>query len=623
MDWYIFLHSLFAVFTVYFISYSIQRIMLHWKDGREKVITSSGRLLVKIACTVTCSLLEFAHIIDYVPSKYSEANMISRTIFFSLNGFSWLISSFLVYFDYSRRLSSQWKGQRLFWVFGLIANTCLVIYNFSQHLYKFKGENLLKFDVIQVLSYTLSIIICCLLSFYSIFRPNDFVITSPELYKRLKKSTMLFEESGLETEDIVIKANIIGYKIKQVQSITLLLFNVNISVNGVLHSVSRSLADFEALDLGLREKFPKSQYPNLNFPEFQRELLRKEDPSTRAKLLNVYISALCCSDFMTSELLNFLQIEGNCRDLLIIRNSIGFEDKIALSEDPGRSESSIYHYYTPALNLPANDSGGSQNLQWVINVSIPTYRIEEDSSIDYFVRSEILLLKIEKIRPYKFKDFCEFHKTLKKIVNPGVVMNFPSRNYTKTLKTRDKEGIEQRKKQLECYISLLANDPAYISKEVLEFLGDSIELNEIYTLIPMFKYRIHEESEWEGEISDDSSHYILYTYVISKTRVEENFEVQWKIMKRFREFDALNKKLNQRHGSPLLKQFLIQTGKIGKDESILPLPILPNKRISPLSTLNEIIDRKKMLEGYLNELLANPAIICSYQFREFIEDKFF
>lgn len=618
MELYAFVHYLFAVFTFYFLLYSFRRIALHWRDGKEKVITSSGRLVVKIACTVTCSLLALAHIVDYVPSKYDKENSIARTVFFSLYSFSWLISSYLTYFDYSRRLPSQWQGQRFFWIFGLIANISLLSFNLSINLYNFQGSELFQFDIIQLLAYILSIILCCLLSSYSIFRPNDFSITSPELIKKLKRSTVLFDET-IENDDIKIKVSIIGYKIKQVQSITLLHFNINVSVNRLVHSISRTLADFEALDLCLREKFPKSQFPNLKFPEFHKEALRKEDPSIRAKLLNTYLSELCCPDFMTSELLNFLQIEGNVRDLLVVRNSIGFEEKTPMSEDFLRSDSSLFNYHSTNLNLSNQDSGNLLNLKWVVDVTIPTYRIEEDGSIDYYVRSEFVANKIEKTRPYKFKDFGELHKALKKIVSPGTVMNFPNRNYTKTLKSRDKEGIEQRKKQLENYISVLANDPAYISKEVLEFLGDSISLDEVYSLIPMFNYRIHGEGEWEGEISDDSSHYILYSFFIIK--IKDKFEIQWKIMKRFREFDALHKKLTQRHASPLLKQFLVETGKLRKDENIQALPPLPNKRISPLSTLGEIVERKKMLEGYLIELFSNPAVICSYQFRGFIEDK--
>ena len=60
------------------------------------------------------------------------------------------------------------------------------------------------------------------------------------------------------------------------------------------------------------------------------------------------------------------------------------------------------------------------------------------------------------------------------------------------------------------------NDPAYLCKEALDFIGCDAEVNEILELIPDCKYKITEKMSWEGEISEDSSHFIIYTTGIGK-----------------------------------------------------------------------------------------------------------
>ena len=123
---------------------------------------------------------------------------------------------------------------------------------------------------------------------------------------------------------------------------------------------------------------------------------------------------------------------------------------------------------------------------------------------------------------------------------------------------------------------------------------------------------------WEGDISDDCTHYILYHANIAKAFGNSNFEIEWTISKRYSQFDALHKKLQQRQNSIALKKFLIHKDEQFKD---IPLPPLPSKTISPLSTLEEIEGRKQLLEIYLRELLINPAVTCSPVFREFIDEK--
>ena len=464
--------------------------------------------------------------------------------------------------------------------------------------------------------------------------PNDFSIISPDLFKRLKKSSKIFEDTITEhnEEDIIIKTSIIGNKIKEVKGVRIISYTISVSHNSSSNQISRTLEDFEALDSSLRKKFPRSEYPNLAFPEFIIENIRKESIENRAKILQVYLSELCVQEFMTSDLLNFLQIEGHTRDLLTFRNSTGIDEKINFSEEVIRSESSISPYFTPNSLIQHLDlAKQADQIQWLVAVSIPSYRVEEQT-VEYFIKSVIKPLNFDKIQPRNYKEICEIHNTLKKLVNPAKILNFPSKNYSKSLKKKDKDAIEQRKKQVEYYFSCILNDPGYLSQELLEFIGCDFSPQDLYTLIPKFSYKLKEEAEWQDEIGDDSSHFISFSFTISRSKsdpptssslLNSKFEVEWKISKRYREFDAIHKKLSIRHSSPLLKQYLIYTNQSSKDskEVLKPLPQLPSKTVSQLSTLFEKNERKKQLFNYLDQLLQNPGVTCSYFFREFIEDK--
>jgi PX domain len=622
MDAYIILHSTFLAWGTYFFGYSVQRIVRHWRDGRERVRTSKGRLILKIACTFLCAIFQFLHIADYLPGKYSDAHLALRIVYYTISGISWLFSSVLVYFDYTRRLKAQWRGQRTFWLLGLAITLSLLVLSILTDSYKDTEAGSYQFDIIQITAYTLTIPITILLSFYSIFRPNDFAVISNEMYLKLKRPSLLFDDTtnkSLENK-ITLDINITGYKIKQVLNTSVINYNINVAVNDTTYGISRSLADFEALDRAMRKTFSINCFPNLTFPDFNLEVLRKMNAVERGDLLCKYLKALCFSEFMTPDLLNFLQIEGNYRDLLSCKHNLMQEELIQNSDIAPRAESSSLTYYSPISHTVSVLSYlPSSILQWMISSNIAFYRYNEESQLfDYYLKTEISSLGHEKLKPYKFKDFLNFHKTLKKILSPCIPASFPSKNYNRSFLQKDKNAIEVRKTQLEYYFSQILNDPAYLCKETLDFIGCDAVLAQILDLIPPSTYKLAEEISWESDISDDSAHYILYSFTIGKISKDSKCEVQWKVSKRYKEFDALHKKLLQRYNSPYLKSYLLHIGKYQKDNQ---LPLLPSKTLSPLSTLNEIEERKRLLQIYMQELLNSPSVTCSFAFREFIDDR--
>ena len=403
-----------------------------------------------------------------------------------------------------------------------MSNTLLIVLNLTVGGgYNYSGNGFYQFDLIQIASYSFSLLCCCLLSYYALFRPNDYLVISDDMHLKLHPKYLIDDiENETNDSEIIFKVNITGYKIKQIKNSSIIHYNINISINDSVITISRSLIDFEALDKSLREKFSPIESPNLKFPEFSITFLRNCNIDDRGQALCTYLNALCGAEFffMTPDLLNFLHIEGNYRDLLTFKHSQNIEERLNSDSLP-RAESSIFDYYRPRLNnLPSDDTIHPTKLSgWLINISIPSYRFDETSQmIDFYVKCEIPSLGFEKIKPFKFTDFANFHKTLKKVHSSYFFLQISSKYYSPQLKNKDKDAIESRRAQLEYYLIEIFNDPAYLCKEALDFIGCDAEVNEILELIPDCKYKITEKMSWEGEISEDSSHFIIYTTGIGK-----------------------------------------------------------------------------------------------------------
>lgn len=613
---FIWVHLPFYLLPIYFSCYTVMRVIKHWRDGKERVHTSSGRLIVKIIATICCAILELVHVADYSPDvSYSTEEIIFRSCYFVVSGVSWLFSAVLVYFDYNRRLKSQWRGQRLYWILQFFTNLILLVLNIIYNEYEYSGSDFFKFDLIQIISYVFIVVICALLTYYSVFRPNDFSVITNEMYQKLNKSSFSFDDRQNEANDseINFRVNITGYKIKQVMNSSSIHYSINVQINESVRTISRSLVDFEFLDKSLRE-----QFAGRGFPDFSIIALRNFNVDERGQALCSYLTALCNVDYMTPDLLNFLQIEGNYRDILTYKYSQTINEPILLNESYPRAESNIQLYHYKPNHIPIEINLLSTHLQWIVRISIPSYRFEESTqAMDYYVKCEIPAIGFEKTRPYKFIDFSNLHKLMKKALQPTAMIQFPSKSFSLN-KKGDKEVSEALRSQLEYYLTVVFNDPAYICREALDFIGCDVDLDQMLSLVPDCTYRITEQIAWEGEISEDSTHFIAYNVGIGKKSEGNLLEKEWKFLRRYREFDLLNKKLLQRQSSWMLKNYTLFKGRVFKDNT---LPSLPGKKISPLSTLYEIEERRNGLEKYLEELLNNPLVTCSFAFREFIAEQ--
>lgn len=572
---------------------------------------------MKIITTSSCGLLEVIHIADYSPDvEYSTSEIVFRFIYFFLSGCSWMLSSILVYFDYSRKLKSQWKGQRIYWILQLVSNSILLLLNIVFDKYDF-NSTFYQFSLIQILSYCFIISCCALLSYCAVLKPDDFKPFETNMYEKLRKSrnSLTGIRAELSVNEIKFKVNITGYKIKQVSNSKIINYNIHVTLNETTHNIYRSLTDFEALDNSLREKFAKSKF--YAFPQFSMLELRGLDVDNRGKTLCTYLTSVCREEFMSPDLLNFLQIEGNYRDLLTYKHDLILEEKIRSGESYSRTESVLADYYSPRPVVPQQIKKSTPaHLQWVVKVSIPTFNIDEMAqTVYYYIKAEIPALGFEKIRACTLKDFINLHKALKKALHPGCMIKFPDKEISQNAK--DESSIEANKCYLESYLIEILNDPAYICQEALDFICCDNDFNDVLELIPEFYYRITEEIGWEWEISEDSTHFMLYNVGIAKKTEENSLEKEWKFSKRYKDFDSLNKKLMERQNSPFLKNYALKKGKNSKNFS---LPGLPGKKISSLSTLEEIEERKKGLENYINELINNLITSSSFALREFLSE---
>lgn len=594
MEGYYLMHLPFFFIPGAFLLTGLVRIVRHWNDGKETTKFHASRLFLKILACFFCAVLEIFHIVDLSPKKYyNNGEELIRTCYFLLSFLAWIFSSYIVYFKFKRRLKGRWIGLRGYWILSFFSNSGLLALNiFSNNLIVY-NRPISNYYLTQTIIYSFSIFTCLVLSFYAIFHPNDFIVV-----KREKNEEFIPKEISVNEEGHLIKVSMAGFKIKDQGNIN---YDIIVSVNGVTHKVSRTYPEFDKLHKELLISY--STDPECRLPELPSFLQRNLTLEMKTSALGEYLKELCQQSCFISELLDFLKIEGKVKESILQNLHRPFE---TCNDTFPRSESALLGYFDPkplvndalTLSIPA------YHLNWMIDIHIPTWN-QTESHVEYFIKSEIRLFSFENITVSRYSEIYALHKHLKKQHIP--IPHFPSKIFHQSLDIR---SIEIRRSQLEEYLGALFNDPAYLTQYLLKFINCDVDISRILKLIPIcsFKSELILPISWEGEIASDSTHYITYHMRFFKSGAGK--EQEWEVSRRFREFDALHKVLIYRSTSVLLREYI-------KSE-LIPLPSLPNKSLSPLCTSEEIENRKKGLENYLLELLKNPAVTCSYYFRNFI-----
>jgi PX domain len=591
-------HTPFFVLPSLFLSAGILRTIIHWRDGQERSRYHSSRLILKILACGFCAILELLHIFELDPEQYyNGCEDIMRTSYFLLSSSAWILSGFLVYFTFKRRIRTHWIGQKGYWTISLLSNVTLLVLNVIKSDFIIPDTAISDYYLIQTVIYSLSIASNLFLTYYALFRPEDFIVSSQQY-----KKSLVVDIKQLENEGTRIFVSMVGYKIKEHNGSKSCYYEIIVSVNGITHKVSRTYAEFDSLHRAFFKFASVEMSQAVDIPELPNFLQQKLTSEEKTAALGEYLNTICSQNYFTVELLEFLNIQGDTKENIL--KNLSKSNYLKSTESVLQSDSVVLLYYQPKnlLKETLTETIPSYHLNWMINIQIPSWK-QSESHIEYFIKSEIRVLSFESITISRFSEIFALHKLLKKFYIP--VPEFPDKFIKQNLNTK---AVEARKNKLEMYLGRIFNDPAFLSAYSLNFISCDIDINKILRLVPASTYHLLLPICWEEELNSDSTNYVIYH--LKFTRNANGRAQEWEVSRRYKEFDALHKKLVERHNSQPLRDFL-------KDEP-MPLPALPGKSISPLSTHEEIQARKKALEMYLTELIENPAVTCSYDFRIFI-----
>ena len=293
---FVIVHLPFIVLPIYFIIYTCIRVSKHWSDGKEPAKTSNSRFAAKLILTFALSLLELAHVIDYSPNQHYNAEETAfRVGFYVLSALAWLFSSALVFFDF-------------IWILELFSHIVILILNTTIDHYDYSGREFYTFTLIQITCHALSVVFCLILSYFSVFRPNDFTKTNKINDISLHVPFKPIEDSMKINEEL-FKVNFIDCKTKRNEtnsSVSYYKFHVKVSSSESI--ITKTVQDFMVLNqalesAGLVLSGPLPGLVLVNFEEQGKELCR-------------YLKALCRIECMTPELLQFLSVKGSEKEAL-------------------------------------------------------------------------------------------------------------------------------------------------------------------------------------------------------------------------------------------------------------------------------------------------------------------
>ena len=593
---YYYQHAPFFLVPILFIFSCFYKIHHHWSDGKEGTKFYATRMILKILACLFESALDITRIVIEPPTGYYTRNeRLFRFSYFVLMTFSWVLSGYVVYFEFKRRIKPNWFGQKGFWVASLLSSTALMTLNVIGNNYLENSQEVQRFYLIETIIYSFAIASEVFLTYVAIFKPNDFFID-----KMIHEPIDPCCELMLDTDPMSVSVS--GYKVKTIKSSQVTFYEIIVSLGKYCKKVSRTYAEFESLHNQLEQKF-FAEYANIDLPKTPKTLANSSI-DLREKGLSDYLQRLCEGKLFTQEFLDFLLIPEKLQ--VELKGYFNRYDTTH-TDAPMRTRSEIDDYFVPKLiqNETLTISLPAYHLNWMIDIQIPSWTRAE-SHIEYSIKVEIRILSFETWVTSRYSEMLNLHKTLCKLHIP--VPHFPSKSLS-NYKHKDSDAIAIRRSQLEDYLGKVYNDPAYLHTNALKFINCSLEMERILAIIPKgSRYELIHPMKWEGEIGNDSSQYITYVIRFRKDVLGKNQE--WEVTRRFREFVALHKNLMNRHTSYLLREFL--------EEVPAELPELPNRSLTPLCTCDEIESRKVSLEKYLQELLGNNAVTCSYEFRMFI-----
>ncbi|OMJ73055.1 hypothetical protein SteCoe_28357 [Stentor coeruleus] len=577
-----------------YLTTGVFKMIKHWKDGKEVTKYHATRFFLKIIACISCSALEMVHIIDISPRNYySTAHQLFRTCYFGFSAITWLFSAFMVYFEYKRHIKCQWIGQKGYWLFSLFSNTTLLILNIFTNSFVLTNTELKTYIMIQTIIYSFMIFSNIVLSYFAIFKPNDFIIMHTDLLTKICPEKEEKDCCGLSV-------SVSGFKFKDQTT----YYEIVVSALNNTSIISKTLLQFENFHKKLEENHSPDTFPDFEMPELPKDL-KMMNPAEKVSVIDEYLNKLCQQNYFVDAFLDFLEVKGKIKETILKSVLKTYDEEH--DDSIIRSKSEVHNYYEPksmvkdtiVMSIPA------YHLNWIVDIQITSW-LRSDTHIEYSIKTEIRILSFESWTTSRYSEMLNLHKQLQKYHIP--LSSFPPKSIH-NFRSMDSEAIELRRVQLEEYLGTIFNDPAYLHPFSLKFINCNLDIEKLYKIIPQSSvYELIAPLKWEGELGSDSKHFIMYVMKFRKSILGKSQD--WEIRRRFKEFDALHKVLQLRSTSFLLREYL-------KNEPP-PLPQLPGKSIAPLSTYDEINERKQELEKYIIDLLMNPSVTCCYYFRNFI-----
>lgn len=606
------------IVPVVFLLYAIWRYVQHWNDGMEPFVLAYSKIhYTKRALILTMLVLSLYHAVEPMPLDVPPVGYIVRKTCYFAYAAAWGVSYSLLIFEHNRRLKMAWMGHRLFWPMCLGTNLLkTVVQSIIVYMTDYSD---IQPEILRGSTYAVSTLICFILTVFAIFQPIDFAQLRSPHDKMIEMKRFIPLIRSYETSPIkkpIIKVKISDIKIKHLGNKNVPLYTISISLFKLIYTVRRSYLEFQSLHTCLRNKFNYHRFPFLNFPALPK-FSSTDSLDYRMSSLTQYLSDLCYPEYMSEELLDFLDVQEDLKKELITEHK-KILDIHAVSFDT--TPRIMYHdTHIKEFSFVEECHKKEWHLQRYVDIRIQKWKQvnSPDTHIEYKINWKTSVENYQGCIYKRYNEIYALHCSLKKLLYPAALPEFPSKFYLDSFrKNINTKAIECRKKELEAYLGHILNDPAYHCKELFKFIGLDIKPETLWRCASGYCNYDLTNMTWESEVSDIGEHYV--TYVMEIERTGEVYAL-WTTKHRYREFWQLNQALKSRSQSPALLRYMDYL-QLSCKEKECELPKLPRRNLAGSHRYADLQTRKNKLDMYCRSLMNNETIICSYEFRKFIDE---
>ena len=547
--------------SLYYAASLTLHLALHFQDGVNIVRDTSHKS--RIVKTCLCLVQATAYFL-LVCRNSAALSTLSSSLFLAV----WAESAVTVEFDYRRWLASSWASQRSLWLLSLPFHCVLSL------LPSTNFERFLFFSMAFV---------SAVLAYFAVSRPNDYILInqSQQMMENLLIRPVLYSQktSSSSIAESQLSVSLSACKVRRLRSNIQLDYRFIVNVAGKEHQLKLNTGDLERFDQEISEKM-SAIYPLLDFPRLPKS--QNQDIDTHSKQIEGYFTHICRPEYRSEALFDFLRIPQSSRDLLAtpLVRFIDMYECVSLSRSSSEGN---------GATLPSCDEAV---------VSFFNCKVEGWTKVEaqrpyivYRVRWVAVGLGCAGSVAKRFSEFYQLHKAIKSCIGDAKAPEFPSKNYLKSLIGElDSHALDLRRQALESYICYVLNDPAYLCAPLLCFLNCPIALESLWESRAVLEpVSVVGRVNWNTEIDMDGSCYFAYSLLVLQG------ESQCQVVHRYREFDNLHQALNRRLNSTVLAAYMAYRNE--PDTSAIPLPILPQKTLTALSTVEEIESRREGLES--------------------------